>query len=132
MEVRRSEELLPVAPTAPLLARRILHQRLRRFVGSERLDEVKLAASEVVTNAVMHSGTSPDETLGMVVERREGRVRIEVQDNGYGFEKGRGRRQKPNGPGLQIVEALADRWGVEPGPPTYVWFEVDVEPLASR
>ena len=27
--------------------------------------------------------------------------------------------------GLRIVEALADAWGVEPGPPGCVWFQFE-------
>ena len=58
---------------------------------------------------------------------------MEVVDRGGNFEE---RRATPRGPdddqqrqrgwGLYIVSVLADRWGVEPGTLTRVWFEKDV------
>jgi anti-sigma regulatory factor (Ser/Thr protein kinase) len=51
---------------------------------------------------------------------------VEVADHGFGLDP-----REPTLPehcfanrGLQLVERLADRWGVRPGKPTTVWFEL--------
>jgi hypothetical protein len=54
-------------------------------------------------------------------------VRVEVSDaNGFRWDL----VARPNGPeqggfGFVLLAGLAHRWGVETGPPTKVWFEID-------
>ena len=99
----------------------------RLLAGCERsiAEQAVLLTSEIVTNAVMH-GANPlvlDATVdGNVVhvsvyDRDD---RLPVRSPGAG----------PNGGyGLQIVEDLADTWGVEQGQPgKTVWFELAVPP----
>jgi serine/threonine-protein kinase RsbW len=91
---------------------------------TSRLDDVQLAASEVVTNAVLH-GDGPVVCrvwLGVNV------VRMEVADDGEEVPRLRGDLvdDGEGGRGLRIVDALASRWGVtpkRPGPGKTVWFE---------
>src|SRR5207245_2733634 len=52
------------------------------------------------------------------------RVRVEVSDPGPGFQP-RTAGPEPGGFGLMLVERLADRWGVDPGGRSRVWFEID-------
>jgi anti-sigma regulatory factor (Ser/Thr protein kinase) len=89
----------------------------------DRLDVLVLLTSEVVTNAVLHARTEAQ--LTVVVSA--GAVRVEVID-------GEPREPVPrraaiddtSGRGMQLIDALSSRWGVEPhGVGKLVWFEVD-------
>jgi anti-sigma regulatory factor (Ser/Thr protein kinase) len=108
----------------------------RRFVsaalnlGSPLRDVTRLLVSEAVTNAVLHSASG--ETGGKVtVQYRldDRRLRVEVSDNGG--EGGPRRRvhhiESITGRGLELFDALSDRWGVDGGPAgRTVWFELDL------
>jgi anti-sigma regulatory factor (Ser/Thr protein kinase) len=61
--------------------------------------------------------------LRLAVQLRDGAVRVEVRDPGTGGEIAR--RTPDGGYGLQLVEQLATRWGVNRTGGTHVWFEVD-------
>jgi len=116
-----SVELL-VSPRAPSQARRWLMER-----GSDlprgQLDLLLLLVSELVTNSVRHSGAVLGERVQIAVERKDGTIHVDVQDNGPGFDR---RGLTPGPHGLQVVESAADRWGIERSGPTTVWFELDV------
>jgi signal transduction histidine kinase len=88
-----------------------------------QLDLLLLLVSELVTNSVRHSGAVPGERVQIAVERRDGTIHVDVQDNGPGFDR---RGLSPGPHGLQVVESAADRWGIERSGPTTVWFELDV------
>jgi anti-sigma regulatory factor (Ser/Thr protein kinase) len=91
------------------------------------LDDVRLLVSEVVTNAVRHSGSPQGATIGLTVGVSPATVRAEVTDRGRGFEPAP--RSAPftqaGGWGLHLVDRLASRWGVDRGAPVRVWFEID-------
>ena len=89
--------------------------------------ELSQLLTEVVTNAVLHAGT----TLRVVLEQdaASGRLRCEVSDGSP--VRPRLRRhsaEATTGRGLQLLETVATRWGVQPlsGGKT-VWFELDGE-----
>ena len=91
------------------------------------LDDIRLLVSELVTNSVRHSRTTDGKTIGLDVWVAGGTVRVEVFDDGIGFEP-RPRQpgqSKAGGWGLYLVERLADRWGVVRNHFTRVWFEID-------
>jgi anti-sigma regulatory factor (Ser/Thr protein kinase) len=92
----------------------------------DALDDVRLLVSEVVTNAVRHSG-SPDGTLiDLEISAHGESVRVEVVDGGRGFTP-RARtagQSRASGWGLHLVDRLAQRWGVERTPRPRVWFEL--------
>lgn len=91
------------------------------------MDDIRLLVSELVTNSVRHSHTGGGETIGLDVVVARGTVRVEVCDDGIGFEP-RPRQpgqSKAGGWGLYLVEKLADRWGVIRNHITKVWFEID-------
>jgi len=93
--------------------------------GSERY-ALMLAATEVVNNAVLHAGQRGEGDIRVELAVSEGRVRFAVRDDGSGFDVPQSpRRGDPNigGWGLYLVDAIADRWGVE-HEPTTVWLEV--------
>ena len=91
------------------------------------LDDVRLLLSELVTNAVRHSGAPAGAKVGLRVSVTHGRVRAEVTDTGRGFEPAPRDlpRLEAGGWGLHLVDRLADRWGVDRGEPARVWFEID-------
>jgi anti-sigma regulatory factor (Ser/Thr protein kinase) len=98
---------------------------VRAALGSrdvELIERVSLLVTELASNAVRHTNTA----IEVVIEERRGRVRVSVRD--ASTRRPRRRHSGPDdvdGRGLQIVEALADRWGVDlDGGGKSVWFEV--------
>jgi anti-sigma regulatory factor (Ser/Thr protein kinase) len=88
---------------------------------------VELLVSELVTNAVRHGASDPHESILVRAHRTDGAVRVEVCDEGDGFDQ-RGEapeEMQPGGRGLLLVDRLASRWGVLDGNPNCVWFEAD-------
>jgi two-component sensor histidine kinase len=86
---------------------------------AHREGDLALVISEIVTNAVRHAGLGPEDEIEIVGDFRGDGVRVTVRDGGKGFV--RGARSKDGGWGLEIVERLADDWGLEKGA---VWFEL--------
>jgi serine/threonine-protein kinase RsbW len=95
-------------------------------------DDLRLATSEVVANAVLHAAAN---VVVRVSEVRRG-IRVEVHDDGPGAPELLGWDQsRASGRGLAIVEALTRRWGVrlDPGPlGKVVWFELSLSKLRWR
>jgi anti-sigma regulatory factor (Ser/Thr protein kinase) len=94
----------------------------------EKLEDVRLVVSELVTNSVRHAGLSSDEQISLAVVISDGAVRGRVCDPGPGFKKPsepRPRTDWSGGWGLPILERISDRWGVERNGCTCVWFEID-------
>jgi two-component sensor histidine kinase len=113
---------MPPAVDAPLRARAEVEGL---GLPSPSGDDVKLLVSELVTNCVVHAGLAAGQEIDMHLAETGSALRVEVCDEGRGFADAlRGRDS--NGFGLYLVEQLADRWGVERGARTCVWFEVDV------
>jgi anti-sigma regulatory factor (Ser/Thr protein kinase) len=101
--------------------------RLDGPLGDERLGELRLLVTELVTNSVRH-GAEDDSWISLDVELDTSRVRVAVADRGPGFEveqKPEPHPDRPGGWGLCLVDRLADRWGVESDGQTIVWFEID-------
>jgi anti-sigma regulatory factor (Ser/Thr protein kinase) len=111
--------------TAPARARRAAAE-LRTTIGAAHFPDVELLISELVTNAVQHGRHDGERSIGLEIEVRPGQVRVSVDDQGAGFEPPpEATNGQPRGRGLMIVDRLASRWGIEPRPPTTVWFELD-------
>jgi anti-sigma regulatory factor (Ser/Thr protein kinase) len=119
---------LPSDTSAPGLARAAARRHLSGKICPERLAELSLVISELVSNAIEHG-------RGQVIFRLrfdKGTVSGEVIDQGGGFEH-EIRAQGPEdlrGRGLFLVAELADRWGVRDGT-THVWFELGARTGAS-
>jgi signal transduction histidine kinase len=80
-----------------------------------------LLATELINNAVLHG---LGEEITLEVTTSEGCVRVEVCDDGHGFDPSqRTEREDPGGWGLGVVDAMSDDWGVYEGS-THVWFEL--------
>src|SRR3712207_9352617 len=84
MEAEISKEVVP-RPGAAAEARRAL-EGLNDLLPSEKLDDVRLLVSELVTNSVVHAGLSPDDAITVTVTVQGGLARAEVRDRGPGFE----------------------------------------------
>ena len=111
-------------PTGPACARRTL-DAFADEVDADTIAMAKLVVSELVTNAVVHGGGERSATaVGIWV--LSSCVHIEVEDRGAGFDP---RRAQPpldraGGRGLDVVDHLADSWGVSGGPRTTVWCQL--------
>lgn len=106
-------------------ARRVVAEAAGEALDGERLEDLLLATSEVVTNAVEH-GAPP--VLLRVAPAPE-RLRVEVQDGSPLPPRARDEvaPSEIRGRGLAIVERCTDRWGVEPAADgKAVWFELDL------
>ena len=117
---------LPCAPSASATVRDELshHDELGWILG-----DVMLVASELVNNAVVHSGCGPQDHLQVRATRRAGRLTVSVRDPGFsGGSAGPGPRadRQIGGWRLQIVEVLSDRWGVERDDGHRVWAELNL------
>ncbi|QKW19065.1 ATP-binding protein [Kitasatospora sp. NA04385] len=92
-------------------------------VPEELADTAELLASELVTNALVHTGRG---AVFDAVLTEESRLRVEVQDGAVQVPSRRAASDTAtSGRGLFLVEALADDWGVQlraDGKTT--WFEL--------
>jgi anti-sigma regulatory factor (Ser/Thr protein kinase) len=135
----RASADLPGDATAARQARQFVAGVLRAWeIDEDTVDTAELCVSELVTNAVIHSGT----TSTVTVQADPEYVLVLVADKG-----GRGAVRRPeeldpesvSGRGLTLVDALASAWSAEHSTDgTTVWFELaltraetDSEPAAA-
>jgi anti-sigma regulatory factor (Ser/Thr protein kinase) len=99
----------------------------RRFVRDllsgqprETVEAAELMTSELATNSVRHARSD----FELVVHLSRDEVRVEVSDHGQGQPVPRSPMAlDQSGRGLQIVQALAEDWGISPSPNgKLVWF----------
>ncbi len=96
----------------------------------DQLGDVRLLVSELVTNSLRHADLGPDDAIVLAVAVDDAAIRVEVSDQGKGFEYDSTAMDPSdvNGWGLYLVDTLSDRWGVDRDAgdgPTRVWFELD-------
>jgi anti-sigma regulatory factor (Ser/Thr protein kinase) len=60
--------------------------RLADLLPPEKLEDVRLVVSELVTNSILHAGLSPDDQIPLTVTVSAGSVHGRVCDPGSGFE----------------------------------------------
>ena len=129
----RTEVILPATDSAAMLARVALNDAIPPPDLAGRFDDARLALSEVVANAVVHGGLRPDrDVLRLTIDNDDDRFRAEVEQatpagDAHPVDPWLHDPERPGGFGLHIVEATADEWGVDPGPPGHVWFEFRLE-----
>jgi anti-sigma regulatory factor (Ser/Thr protein kinase) len=121
IDIQRDEQ-------APGVARDAV-SRFEDVVGPERLGDLRLLTSELVTNAVKYGGAG---NLKLHMDVRGDRLRVEITDQGTGFDAQRAADARDRtdldlvgGWGLPIVETLARDWGSFEGS-THVWFEFEL------
>jgi anti-sigma regulatory factor (Ser/Thr protein kinase) len=117
---------LSCGPDAIGAARRGLDS-LEPQVGPQRLNDMRLLVSELVTNSVRHARRGEGDELELEVSVTGELIHVCVIDSGPGFEvTERSPDDDPgSGWGLFLVEQLSDRWGVELNGTTQVWFELE-------
>ncbi|MEU1575382.1 ATP-binding protein [Streptomyces collinus] len=125
--IRNLSLLLSPTPRGARLARLLAAEQLRSW--GLRLDPAEHIVAELATNAATH-GRVPGRDFRLTLYVVGGTLRIEVTDT-RGDRLPHPTRPAPDattGRGLLVVAALADRWGVTPGPHPRktVWAEVDV------
>jgi anti-sigma regulatory factor (Ser/Thr protein kinase) len=114
---------LPSTMDAPRAARDSAVELLHRLgAGAERADDLRLAVSELVTNAVVHGA---DTVLEMRLHATPRMMRVEVSDNGtkafqWPADGSKGHR------GLDLVRTFSERCGILRAPSTLVWCEFDL------
>ena len=122
-------------------ARSFVRDTLQGWGFADIVDDAVVLTSELVTNAVVHAGTSAD----VLCLRTDQGVRVEVADRYpereiplQGHPVNMGSPDREGGRGLQLCAALAGRWGVEYTPThKQVWFQLDLpdtnpEPTSPR
>ncbi|MFI6490716.1 SpoIIE family protein phosphatase [Streptomyces sp. NPDC050564] len=119
-------------------ARSFVRDTLQGWGFADIVDDAVVLTSELVTNAVVHAGTSAD----VLCLRSDDGVRIEVADRYPEREiplqataVNMGSPDREGGRGLQLCAALAGRWGVEYTPThKQVWFQLDLpeRPVGTR
>ncbi|MFJ7911268.1 ATP-binding protein [Kitasatospora sp. NPDC096204] len=104
-------------------ARRVVMAIVRGWgvpLSETALEELELCASEVIANALVHTG----ERCVVTVSWCSGRVRVEVADQGAEPRVKVCEEEATSGRGLLLVEALAQAWGWYPTQAgKVVWFE---------
>ncbi|MGZ4140299.1 MAG: ATP-binding protein [Actinomycetota bacterium] len=126
---RRISRAFNPHPKASASARAALDASAEIFsdvLDENRIDDLRLLMSELVTNSVRHGGPQRA-PIKLQIEVTSTSVRVKVQDAGRGFDT----TPKPIRPdddqgwGLFLLDQLADRWGISQDGTTTVWFELD-------
>ncbi|MEV4786657.1 ATP-binding protein [Streptomyces tuirus] len=124
--IRNLSLLLSPTPRGARLARLLATEQLRSW--GVPLDPAGQIVAELAANAVTH-GRVPGRDFRLTLYVVGGTLRIEVTDTrGDRLPRlARPATDATTGRGLLVVAALADRWGVTPGPRPRktVWAEVD-------
>ena len=124
------KQRLAVGPDAPRHARRLVEIL---GLGPVPRSVVTLLVSELVTNAVVHSGRPEEAELTITLTREGGFIAVEVWDRGVGFDwqgVAAPDLSEPGGLGLVLVDRLAERWGIRRELGGAVWF-VYLDPTAG-
>jgi anti-sigma regulatory factor (Ser/Thr protein kinase) len=107
-------------------ARRLARDFAAPLLTEEQRSKLDLAVTEVVSNAVRHSGASDEVVLALTL--KDGYLCVRVTDSGSGLVPSPGAMATEPGAGfgLFLVEQLTRRWGMtREGGKTRVWFEID-------
>ena len=110
---------------APAVARQVI-LGLGTELEPDRLNQVRLLVTELVTNCVRHAGIGRDTTVTVSLELGESTLHVAVSNPGAAFDP-------PDAPpdddaeggrGLVLVDRLSERWGIDDVHEARVWFVV--------
>jgi anti-sigma regulatory factor (Ser/Thr protein kinase) len=128
---------LPRDGSASRIARTAVQAQFGDQLPDDRLGDLHLLVTELVSNAVLHG----EGAIRLKLQVDGGVIRGEVIDDGGGFEQEVRREglDELGGHGLMIVEKLTTAWGIHEGtthiwfemPTTHVWFEIEPDPADS-
>lgn len=122
----RHEFLLKAHPSSVAEARHRVLELAEPLVEEERLGDLRLVLSEVVSNAVRHGSNT--EAIMLAVTPKQGYLCVQVTDSGNGLAP-RPRATVPDengGWGFFLIEYMTRRWGMtREDHQTRVWFEFD-------
>ncbi|MCI4042324.1 ATP-binding protein [Streptomyces sp. TRM75563] len=114
------------------LARLLAVERLIAWEMSPRvLERAEHVVAELAANAALHGRVQGrDFLVALTLDGTAGTLRIAVSDTRGEYRPAIPSDQGPDdesGRGLLLVDALADRWGTDPRPPSgkTVWAEID-------
>ncbi len=100
---------LPALPATVRISRNLVRNSLENF-PTELVDDISLATSELVTNAVIHAATD----ISLTIELWDSAIRLVVDDTHPDISKIVIQdEQTDSGRGLSIVNSLATAWGIE-------------------
>jgi anti-sigma regulatory factor (Ser/Thr protein kinase) len=102
-------------PSSVKAARDAAAQLARELDPSDEfVHALKLVVSELMTNAVEHG--SPGTQVDLLLTLYRDHASVSIHNLGVGVDMARLRKGRPDrGRGLEIVAALADRWGIDSG-----------------
>ncbi|HEY9438712.1 MAG TPA: ATP-binding protein [Streptomyces sp.] len=123
---------VPFRPEAVSQARADARKALADWGRADLTDQIILIVSELVTNALRHG--APDITLTLCLRRDQ--IDGQVQDRGDGWPVMADPEQdEEHGRGLELVDAIADRWGVRAPHDKFggkiVWFSLTTPVVPS-
>jgi anti-sigma regulatory factor (Ser/Thr protein kinase) len=122
--IRAWSDTFPATPDQVRCARR----GLTGFLDGSRLTaDAVTCLSELVTNSIEHSESRvPGGQVTVRATLADGRLRVEVEDQGGPWCPAATHAEGPGGRGLRIVAALSREWGktAESARPRTVWFEM--------
>jgi anti-sigma regulatory factor (Ser/Thr protein kinase) len=133
---RRAQLALASGARSAGLARHFLRDRLLEWeVDADAVESAQLCLSELVTNAIMHAGTTSE----LMVHLEGAVLTVVVRDIGATARPGVPATYLPVpedddplrvfGRGLTLVDAIADRWGSEQDAyGTTAWFALELDP----
>jgi anti-sigma regulatory factor (Ser/Thr protein kinase) len=111
---------------APALARSAVSERLVELgIDGSYGQTIVLLVSEIVSNAVRHSGAPDGAPIVLAATVSPQAIRVAVTDGGEGFTpRPRDPERLGDGYGLYLLEKAATSWGVDSTGGTTVWFEL--------
>ena len=121
----RFELQLPPSLNAPYQARRWVLE-LGMPLQPDRADAARLLVSELVTSSVKHSRECDTGEIDIVLEAKNGTVRVEVTDPVTASEPAAEESDEASDWSFHLVDKFADRWGVTENGRRRLWFEMDV------
>ncbi len=119
----RAAEDLPAHLRSAGEARELVRSTLDGWTDGDRIDDIVLCVSELVTNAVVHAASSPR----VMVHVRPAVIHVEVSDDsGVRPVEKEAELTDTSGRGMAILSGFSDRWGSlrRSGAGKTVWFEV--------